>query len=92
MFYNKRRKIKPTIRASLIRSISLLVILPLCLVIILLSVILSIWLRQSAKTNAIFQADQVASSMDQFVEVVNYATSMFLINQTVLNNLRVLHD
>lgn len=30
--------------------------------------------------------------MDQFVEVVNYATSMFLINQTVLNNLRVLHD
>ena len=92
MFYNKHKKTKPTIRASLIRSISLLVILPLCLVIILLSVILSIWLRQSAKTNAIFQADQVASSMDQFVEMVNYATSMFLTNQTVLNNLRVLHD
>lgn len=92
MFYSRHGKIKPTIRASLIRSISLLVILPLCLVIIFLSVILSIWLRQSAKTNVIFQADQVASSMDQFVEVVNYATSMFLTNQIVLSNLRVLHD
>lgn len=92
MFYRKHGIIKPTIKASLIRSISLLVILPLCLVIIFLSIILSIWLRQSTKTNVIFQADQVASSMDQFVEVVNYATSMFLTNQDVLNNLRVLHD
>lgn len=92
MFYRKHRRIKRTIKASLIRSISLLVIFPLCLAIIVLSVILSVWLRQSEKTSVTFQMDQVASSMDQFVEVVNYATSMFLINQDVLNNLRVLHD
>ena len=92
MFYRKRRRIKRTIKARLIRSISLLVIFPLCLAIIVLSVILSVWLRQSEKTSVTFQTDQVASSMDQFVEVVNYATSMFLINQDVLNNLRVLHD
>lgn len=87
-----RRKQKPSINANLVRLVSLLVILPLCIVIVFLSFQLSSYLTsQTIRNNEAFLT-QIAANDDQLIETVNYATSMLMINNDCMQNLRVIRS
>ena len=86
----KMRNPKPGIKASLIRLVSLLVILPLCTVIIFLSVQLSSYLTNRIIQNNNAFLSQIATNDDQLIETINYATSMLMINNDCMQNLRII--
>ena len=84
-------KRKSGIRISLIRLVSLLVILPLCSMIVFLSMQMSSYLtRKTVQDNETF-ITQIATNADQFIEVINYATSMLMVNQDTLHHLRTIN-
>jgi len=84
------RNPKPGFKASLIRLVSLLVILPLCTVIIFLSVQLSSYLTNRIIQNNNAFLSQIATNDDQLIETINYATSMLMINNDCMQNLRII--
>ena len=81
---------KPGINASLIRLVSLLVILPLCIVIVLLNLQLSSYLTSRIIQNNDAFLSQIATNDDQLIETINYATSMLMINNDCMQNLRII--
>ena len=85
-------KQNPGIRISLIRLVSLLVILPLCSMIVILSMQMSSYLtRRTVQNNEAF-ITQIATNTDQFIDVINYATSMLMVNQDTLQHLRTINS
>ncbi|MDL2206056.1 histidine kinase [Eubacteriales bacterium OttesenSCG-928-N13] len=79
------------IRKNLVRSVTMLVILPLVAVIAFLSVQVGVnTQRQTLTANETYVA-QIATNIDQVVEVVNYATSKLMLNLEVLSDLRTVN-
>ncbi len=81
---------KKGIRTQMIVYIGILVVLPLCLGLM----VLNIYLQKVMSDNKVrFDSSsllQIKNNADQIIEVMNYSTSMMIVNQDVLENIRLL--
>ncbi len=87
-----KKGFKPVgIRKKLVRYVSLYVILPLFVIIVLLSAQAGVYMRRQTLTANETYAAQLATNIDQLVEIVNYATSKLLVNQQLLADMRTVN-
>lgn len=81
---------KKGIRTQMMVYIGILVVLPLCLGLM----VLNIYLQKVMSDNKVrFDSSsllQIKNNADQIIEVMNYSTSMMIVNQDVLENIRLL--
>ena len=81
---------KKGIRTQMMVYIGILVVLPLCLGLM----VLNIYLQKVMSDNKVrFDSSsllQIKNNADQIIEVMNYSTSMMIVNPDVLENIRLL--
>ena len=81
---------KKGIRTQMMVYIGILVVLPLCLGLM----VLNIYLQKVMSDNKVrFDSSsllQIKNNADQIIEVMNYSNSMMIVNQDVLENIRLL--
>lgn len=83
---------KKGIRTQMIVYIGILVVLPLCLGLM----VLNIYLQKVMNDNKVrFDSSsllQIKNNADQIIEVMNYSTSMMIVNRDVMENIRLLRE
>lgn len=83
---------KTGIRTQLIVYISIFVVLPLCLGLM----VINFYLQKVMNDNKVYFDSssllQIKNNADQIIEVMNYSTSMMMVNRDVLENLRLLGE
>ncbi|MGF6991026.1 two-component system sensor histidine kinase YesM [Lachnospiraceae bacterium PF1-21] len=82
-------KIK-SIRSQLLIYMGVFVMLPMCFALLILNVYLQRVNTANKRNSDISTISQIKDNADQMIEVSNYATSMMMTNQEVINDLREL--
>lgn len=83
---------KKTIRRQLIKYIGLFMIFPLCLGLMALNFYLQKISEENKAAYDLSAVSQIKANADQMIEIINYATSMMIINRDVIDDIRVLND
>lgn len=83
---------KKGIRTQLIVYISIFVVLPLCLGLMVLNIYLQKVMSDSKVRFDSSSLLQIKNNADQIIEVMNYSTSMMMVNRDVLESLRLLGE
>ena len=84
----KKQSIR-SIRSQLLIYIGIFVVFPLCLGLFLLNLYLQKTINENNTTFRESALSQIKDNADQIIEVTNYSTSILMLNQEILENLRI---
>ena len=82
---------KKTIRLQLIKYIGLFIIFPLCMGLMALNIYLQKITEDNKASYDISAVSQIRENADQMIEIINYATSMMMTNEEVMEDIRDLN-
>ena len=86
----EKKRTGKSIRSQLLVYMGSFVVLPLCLGLFMLNLYLQRTINENNTTFQNSALSQIKDNTDQIIEVTNYSTSTMMVNQEVLENLRIM--